>query len=48
MSLIPLLAPLIAILVLGLVGPLRRTGRPAAFLSIAGALTALVAAVLTW
>lgn len=48
MSLIPLLAPLTAILLLGLVAPLRRTGRPAAFISIAGALTALVAAVMTW
>ncbi|MBM3750648.1 MAG: NADH-quinone oxidoreductase subunit L [Acidimicrobiia bacterium] len=48
MSLIPLLAPLAAILILGLVAPVRRTGRPAAFISIAGALTALVAAAMTW
>jgi NADH-quinone oxidoreductase subunit L len=46
--LIALLAPAAAFVLLAILAPLRRSGRPAALLSIAGALTALVAAVLAW
>jgi NADH-quinone oxidoreductase subunit L len=48
LPLVPLLAPLTALALLGLVAPLRRTGRPAALVSIAGAVAALVAAVMVW
>lgn len=48
LPLVPVLAPLAAAVLLGLVAPLRKTGRPAAFVSIAGALTALGAALLLW
>ncbi|MDA1306676.1 MAG: NADH-quinone oxidoreductase subunit L [Acidobacteria bacterium] len=48
LPLVPLLAPLSAVVLLGLVAPLRRSGRPAAYLSIAGALAALGAALVLW
>ena len=43
-----LLLPAAAFLVIGVVPPLRRSGRPAAFLSIACALAAFAAAVAGW
>jgi NADH-quinone oxidoreductase subunit L len=48
MMLTVLLAPAAGFLLLALIGPLRRSGRPAALVSIAGALTAFVAAVMNW
>jgi len=48
MMLTVLLTPAAVFLLLALVGPLRRSGRPAAFVSILGALTALVAALRNW
>jgi NADH-quinone oxidoreductase subunit L len=48
LPLVPVLAPLTAATVLALVAPLRHTGRPAAWLSIAGALTAFVSALALW
>ena len=48
MMLTVLLTPAAAFLLLALIGPLRRSGRPAAFVSILGALTAFVAAVMSW
>jgi NADH-quinone oxidoreductase subunit L len=48
MMLTVLLTPAAAFLLLALIGPLRRSGRPAAAVSILGALTALVAAVMNW
>jgi NADH-quinone oxidoreductase subunit L len=48
LPLVPLLAPLTAVLLLGVIAPLRRTGRPAAMVSIAGALVSLGAALLVW
>ncbi|NQW05600.1 MAG: NADH-quinone oxidoreductase subunit L [Acidobacteria bacterium] len=47
-ALITLLTPAAVFVVLALVGPLRRSGRPAALLSIAGAVTAFGSAVLLW
>ncbi len=46
MMLAVLLTPAAAFLLLALVGPLRRSGRPAAFLSILGALITFIAAVM--
>ncbi len=46
--LLALLAPAAAFLLLAIVAPLRRTGRPAGLISIAAALTALGAALLAW
>jgi NADH-quinone oxidoreductase subunit L len=46
--LLPILAPLTAVAILALVPAIRRTGRPAAWLSIAGALVALIGAVMSW
>jgi len=46
--LIALLAPAAVFLLLAILAPLRRSGRPAAFLSIAGALTSFAAAVTAW
>jgi NADH-quinone oxidoreductase subunit L len=43
-----LLTPVTVFLALGLIAPLRRTGRLAAWFSIAGALTTFSAAVMTW
>jgi NADH-quinone oxidoreductase subunit L len=43
-----LLTPAAVFLLLALLGPLRRSGRPAAFVSILGALTAFGAAVTNW
>jgi NADH-quinone oxidoreductase subunit L len=43
-----LLTPVSVFLLLGLVAPLRRSGRLAAWISIAGALTTLGAAIMTW
>ena len=48
MMLTVLLSPVAAFLLLALIGPLRRSGRPAAFVSILGALNAFVAAVINW
>ena len=48
MMLTVLLTPAAVFLLLALLGPLRRSGRPAAFVSILGALTAFVAAVMNW
>ena len=48
MMLTVLLTPAAAFLLLALIGPLRRSGRPAAFVSILGALVAFVAAVMNW
>ncbi len=42
------LAPVSAFMLLALVAPLRRSGRPAAVVSILGAATAFVSAVLVW
>ncbi len=47
-ALAPVLAPLAAVALLGLAAPLRRTGRPAAYVSILGAVAAFAAAVLSW
>src|SRR6188768_843361 len=46
--LIALLAPAAVFILLGTLAPLRRSGRPAAFLSFAGALTSFAAAVTAW
>lgn len=46
--LVPVLAPLTVVALLGLVRPLRHLGRPAAYVSILGAATACVGAVLLW
>ena len=46
LALVSLLLPAISFLLLALVAPFRRLGRPAAWLSIAFALVALIAAVL--
>ena len=43
-----LLTPISIFLLLGLVAPLRRSGRLAAWVSIAGALTTFGAAVMVW
>jgi NADH-quinone oxidoreductase subunit L len=48
MMLTVLLTPAAVFLLLALIGPLRRSGRPAAFVSILGALTAFGAAVSSW
>jgi NADH-quinone oxidoreductase subunit L len=47
-ALITLFLPATVFLVLALIAPLRRSGRPAAFVSILGALGALVSAILAW
>ena len=46
--LLALLAPVGAFLLIAAVPPLRRAGRPAAFMSIAAVLTSLVSAIRTW
>jgi NADH-quinone oxidoreductase subunit L len=46
--LVPVLAPLTVVALLGLVRPLRHLGRPAAFVSILGAATAFGSAVWLW
>lgn len=48
LALVSLLLPAISFLVLSVVVPLRRSGRPAAYLSILCAAGSLAAAVLTW
>ena len=48
LTLIALLAPAAAFLVLAIVAPLRRVGRPAAYFSILGAAGSLAAAVTAW
>ncbi len=48
MMLTVLLTPITVFLLLALVAPLRRSGRPAAFISILGALGTFGAAVQTW
>src|SRR6187401_3434341 len=48
LALIALLTPAAVFLLLAILAPLRRSGRPAAFLSIAGALTSFAAAVTAW
>ena len=47
-ALVALLAPALVFVVLAVLAPLRRSGRPAAYLSVLGALTSLVFAVLAW
>lgn len=48
MMLVVLLTPVAVFLLLALVGPLRRSGKPAAYISILGALTAFGAALTNW
>ena len=48
LTLIALLAPVAAFLVLAIVAPLRRAGRPGAYVSILGAASSLAAAVTAW
>ena len=48
LALVSLLLPAVGFLILALVVPLRRLGRPAAYVSILGATGALVSAVLAW
>ncbi len=48
LALISLLSPVAAFLLIGLVAPLRRAGKPAAYVSILAVGTSLVAAVLLW
>jgi NADH-quinone oxidoreductase subunit L len=48
MMLVVLLTPAVVFGLLALIGPLRRSGRPAALVSILGALTAFGAAVSVW
>ncbi len=48
LTLIALLAPVAAFLVLAIVAPVRRAGRPGAYLSILGAASSLAAAVTAW
>ena len=48
LSLVALLAPVAAFLVLAIVAPLRRAGRPGAYFSILGATVSLGAAVAAW
>jgi NADH-quinone oxidoreductase subunit L len=48
LPLVPVLAPLTAALLLALLPPLRHTGRPAAMVSILGAVVALGSALLLW
>ena len=48
LELVSLLLPAAAFLILAIVAPLRRDGRPAAYLSVLFAAGALVAAILSW
>jgi len=48
LALLALLLPAGAFLFIGVLAPLRRSGRPAAFLSIAAVATSLGAAIRTW
>ena len=48
LTLVALLAPVAAFLVLAIVAPLRRAGRPGAYFSILGATVSLGAAVTAW
>jgi NADH-quinone oxidoreductase subunit L len=48
LALVALLLPAVSFLILGVVAPLRRAGRPAAYVSILFATGALVAAVTAW
>ena len=48
LSLLALLLPMGAFLLIGIVAPLRRSGRPAAFVSIAAVAVSLAAAVRNW
>src|SRR4030095_14693768 len=48
LTLVSLLLPAAAFLSLAIVAPLRRDGRPAAYLSVLFAAGALVAAILSW
>jgi NADH-quinone oxidoreductase subunit L len=48
LTLVALLLPAAAFLILAIVAPLRRAGAPAAYLSVLFALTSLAAAFLTW
>jgi hypothetical protein len=48
LTLVALLAPVAAFLVLAIVAPLRRAGRAGAYLSILGAASSLAAAVTAW
>lgn len=48
LAILALLLPAGAFLLIGVLAPLRRSGRPAAFLSIAAVATSLAAAIRTW
>ncbi|HEY7188383.1 MAG TPA: hypothetical protein VH436_17625, partial [Vicinamibacterales bacterium] len=48
LTLVALLLPAAAFLILAIVAPLRRDGRPAAYLSVLFAAAALGAAILSW
>ena len=48
LALLALLLPAASFLLIGAVAPLRRSGRPAAFVSIAAVATSLFAAVRNW
>ena len=48
LALVSLLLPVISFLILGIVAPLRKSGRPAALLSITFAAGALAAAIGAW
>src|SRR3982751_6377918 len=48
LSLIALLAPVGSFLAIAILFPLRRSGKPAALVSIAAVITSLVAAVMLW
>ena len=48
LSILALLLPAASFLLIGVIAPLRRSGRPAAFLSIAAVATSLVAAIRSW
>src|SRR5690349_18169370 len=48
LALVALLAPVASFLLIGIVFPLRRAGKPAAYLSILAVATSLAAAVRLW
>ncbi len=48
LALLALLLPAASFLLIGAIAPLRRSGRPAAFVSIAAVATSLAAAIRTW
>ncbi len=48
LALIALLSPVAAFLLIGVIAPLRRSGKPAAYLSILAVATSFISAVLLW